>query len=114
MSRRGGGYDGTADGQGAIAHTIPRGISRRGELRGAFTAKSAARAGDIAPIIADIKTTGATSLREIAAELNGRGIPTARGGEWSAVQVQRVMNRGARQRIPINKVLAYDFLQIVR
>src|SRR6478672_5256306 len=36
MSRRGGGYDGTADGQGAIAHTIPRGISRRGELRGAF------------------------------------------------------------------------------
>ena len=63
--------------------------------RAARTAKSAARAIDLAPIIADIKTTGASSLREIAAELNGRGIPTARGGEWSAVQVQRVMNRAS-------------------
>jgi Recombinase len=33
------------------------------------------------------------SLRQIAANLNERGIPTARGGEWSAMQVQRVMNR---------------------
>jgi len=33
------------------------------------------------------------SLRQLAAGLNERGIPTARGGEWSAVQVQRVMNR---------------------
>jgi hypothetical protein len=53
------------------------------------------RASDIAPIIADIKATGTDSLREIAAGLNDRGIPTARGGEWSAVQVQRVMNRAA-------------------
>jgi hypothetical protein len=29
----------------------------------------------------------------IAAGLNEAGIPTARGGEWSAVQVQRVMSR---------------------
>ena len=61
--------------------------------RAARTAHSAARASDLAPIIANIKATGANSLREIAAALNGRGIPTARGGEWSAVQVQRVMNR---------------------
>jgi DNA invertase Pin-like site-specific DNA recombinase len=61
--------------------------------RAARAAHSAARASDLAPIIADIKATGANSLREIAAALNGRGIPTARGGEWSAVQVQRVMNR---------------------
>jgi hypothetical protein len=52
--------------------------------RAARTAKSAARATDIQPIIDDIKATGASSLREIAAELNSRGIPTARGGEWSA------------------------------
>jgi DNA invertase Pin-like site-specific DNA recombinase len=57
------------------------------------TAKSAARATDLAPIIDDIKARGASSLREIAAGLNERGIPTARGGVWSAVQVQRVMNR---------------------
>jgi DNA invertase Pin-like site-specific DNA recombinase len=61
--------------------------------RAARTAKSAARVTDIAPIVADIKAKGARSLREIAAGLNERGIPTARGGEWSAVQVQRVMNR---------------------
>jgi DNA invertase Pin-like site-specific DNA recombinase len=63
--------------------------------RTARTAKNAARATDLAPTFADIKTTGASSLREIAAELNGRGIPTARGGEWSAVRVQRVMNRAS-------------------
>jgi hypothetical protein len=36
---------------------------------------------------------GATSLRQIAAVLNERGITTSRGGEWSAVQVQRLMAR---------------------
>jgi hypothetical protein len=35
-----------------------------------------------------------TSLRAIAAALNEKHIPTARGnGEWSAVQVQRVLER---------------------
>ena len=37
---------------------------------------------------------GAESLRAIAAGLNARGIPTARGaGQWSAVQVARVIER---------------------
>jgi hypothetical protein len=40
------------------------------------------------------RESGAVSLREIAAGLNGRGIQTRRGGEWSAVQVQRVLQRG--------------------
>lgn len=53
------------------------------------------RAIDLAPIIADVRETGATSLREIAAALNERRIPTARGGMWSAVQVQRAMARMA-------------------
>jgi hypothetical protein len=49
---------------------------------------------DIAPIIAELQAVGATSLRAIAAGLNDRGIPTARGnGTWSAVQVARVMAR---------------------
>jgi DNA invertase Pin-like site-specific DNA recombinase len=46
---------------------------------------------DILPVIEDIKANGATSLREIAAVLNERGIPSARGGTWSAVQVMRVL-----------------------
>jgi hypothetical protein len=49
---------------------------------------------DIGPTIAEIQAAGATSLRAIAAELNERSIPTARGrGEWSAVQVARVLDR---------------------
>jgi DNA invertase Pin-like site-specific DNA recombinase len=51
------------------------------------------RAADLMPMIAELQATGATSLRAIAADLNERGIPTARGGKWSAVQVQRVLDR---------------------
>lgn len=57
-------------------------------------ADTAARhAADLIPVITEIQAGGATSLREIAAGLNGRGIPTPRGGTWSAVQVQRVLAR---------------------
>ena len=31
----------------------------------------------------------------MAAGLNSRGIPTARGGTWSAVQVKRVLERAS-------------------
>lgn len=48
------------------------------------------RAADLRPVIEAIKAEGAVSLRDIAAGLNQRGIPTARGGEWSATQVLRL------------------------
>jgi DNA invertase Pin-like site-specific DNA recombinase len=48
------------------------------------------RATDLLPVIEAIKAEGAASLREIAEGLNLRNIPTARGGEWSAVQVLRI------------------------
>jgi hypothetical protein len=35
----------------------------------------------------------ATSLRAIADGLNERGIPAARGGQWSSPQVMRVLER---------------------
>jgi DNA invertase Pin-like site-specific DNA recombinase len=57
--------------------------------------RSVARARDLAADIAEIQAGGAVSLREIAAGLNTRGIPTARGGTWSAVQVKRVLERAA-------------------
>jgi hypothetical protein len=44
-------------------------------------------------MIAELQAAGATSLRSIAAGLNERGIPTARGSKWSAVQVMRVLDR---------------------
>jgi DNA invertase Pin-like site-specific DNA recombinase len=56
------------------------------------------RARDLAPIIAEIRASGATTLRAIAAELNNRKIPTASGqGEWSAVQVSRVLARAVKR-----------------
>lgn len=57
--------------------------------------RAAARATDILSVIQEIQATGAISLRSIAAELNTRAIPTPRGGEWSAVQVKRVIDRAA-------------------
>jgi DNA invertase Pin-like site-specific DNA recombinase len=61
--------------------------------RAARTRAAINRAGDLLPIMADIKTGGASSLRAIAAELNSRGIPSARDGDWSAIQVARVLER---------------------
>jgi DNA invertase Pin-like site-specific DNA recombinase len=55
------------------------------------SAKAAKRAGDLLPVIESVKASGATSLHQIAAGLNMRGIRTARGGQWSAVQVRRVL-----------------------
>ncbi|WP_263373912.1 recombinase family protein [Granulicella aggregans] len=67
-----------------------RGNRLSAKVRGATASK---RALDLLPIIASIKAAGATSLHGIAHELNERAIPTARGGEWSAIQVSRVLAR---------------------
>ena len=66
-----------------------------GRVRGRAqrTVVAGERASDLRPIIADVQASGASSLRQIAAGLNQRGIPTARGGAWSAVQVRRVLER---------------------
>jgi hypothetical protein len=56
-------------------------------------AKANNRASDLLPIIEELKAAGTGSLRQIAAGLNTREIKTARGGAWSAVQVQRVLER---------------------
>lgn len=55
--------------------------------------RAAQRAADLAPILEEIQASGAGSLRSIAAELNKRGIPTARGSRWSAPQVSRLLAR---------------------
>jgi hypothetical protein len=51
------------------------------------------KSGGAAPIIADLQAFSATSLRQVVADLNARGIRTPRGGEWSAVQVDRVLDQ---------------------
>ena len=66
----------------------------RANGRAALQQRAAGRAADIAPTIKSLQAAGATSLRAIAAGLNAQGIPTARGGgQWSAVQVARVLER---------------------
>lgn len=75
-----------------------RGVKPTAKMRAASTAalqkRAAARAADVAPVIAELRAAGATSLRAIAEGLNAKGIPTARGvGAWSAVQVARVLER---------------------
>jgi DNA invertase Pin-like site-specific DNA recombinase len=59
----------------------------------AVKANAASRAVDYAPIVADIRAAGATSLPAIARELNKRGILTARGGRWHPTSVQRLLTR---------------------
>lgn len=63
--------------------------------RASRTAKADRRATDLTPILADIRASGASTLRQIAAALNERRIPTTSGGIWSAVQVSRILARQA-------------------
>jgi DNA invertase Pin-like site-specific DNA recombinase len=57
----------------------------------AIRAKSKAFAADVIPVIEAIKAEGHGSLRAIAAELNSRGIMTARGGKWGPQAVSDVI-----------------------
>jgi hypothetical protein len=74
----------------------------RAASKAALNKRADARAADIAPVIAELRATGATSLRAIATGLNEKGIPTSRGsGEWSAVQVARVLRRRVKSSSPV-------------
>lgn len=55
-------------------------------------AKAEERARKLESIVMPMRERGA-SLREIAAGLNDAGIKTARGGEWQAQQVKRLLDR---------------------
>ena len=51
------------------------------------------RASQLAGVVKEIQDAGATSLREIAEELNRRSITTARGGKWHASSVKNLLER---------------------
>lgn len=67
-----------------------RQAARKGAMRNAQKADQ--HAANILPIIRQIAARGA-SLRQIADELNDRGIKTARGGLWHAATVRNIMAR---------------------
>ena len=58
---------------------------RRSEIADDFAA-------NVVPLIREIQATG-SSMRKVAAALNARGIPTARGGVWAATQVSDILKR---------------------
>lgn len=49
------------------------------------------RAADLAPKLMALRSSGVTSLNGIAAALNADQVPTARGGQWTATQVSRLL-----------------------
>ena len=59
----------------------------------AKAAKAEAFGAQVRPVIDGLRAEGFTSLRDIAGQLNARGIRTPRGGQWSAIQVKRVVDR---------------------
>ena len=87
----------------ALAAAKARGVKLGGDRGGRLTAKQRAagravqqerardRAADLMPTIKELQAAGCESLRAIAAALDERGIPTARGGKWSSVQVGRLL-----------------------
>jgi hypothetical protein len=56
--------------------------------------RAAKRAADLAPIVAELRAAGVTNLRDIAAEMNRRSIPTLSGrGECQADAVRQLLAR---------------------
>jgi hypothetical protein len=47
----------------------------------------------VLPLIREVQASGARTLAEIAAALNARGVPTARGASWAPMTVKRVLDR---------------------
>lgn len=54
-------------------------------------ASASERRAEVLALIKTMKLRGNTTLTGIANELNRRGIPALRGGQWTATQVSRVL-----------------------
>ena len=76
----------------ALASAKARGVKLGGHREQSEITKAGAieRAQRLAPIMAELS---GLSARAAAEELNRRGIPTANGGKWQAVQVIRIRGR---------------------
>jgi DNA invertase Pin-like site-specific DNA recombinase len=83
-----------AKGKPIYGEVVKGSAKARANGTAALQQRADARAADIGPTIKALQAAGATSLRAIANGLNAQSIPTARGpGQWSAVQVKRVLER---------------------
>jgi DNA invertase Pin-like site-specific DNA recombinase len=73
------------------ARTDAPAVSKLGSA--AVAAEADRHAANIIPLVRSIQAAGATTLRAVAAELNARGVKTARGGQWHATTVKNALER---------------------
>jgi DNA invertase Pin-like site-specific DNA recombinase len=71
----------------------PRIEAAQGAAVVAVRAEADRAAGNVLPIIAEIRKSGAATLRAIADALNARGVPTPRGARWHATSVRNALAR---------------------
>jgi Recombinase len=62
-------------------------------ILGSHGSRKKAYAANVLPVIREIRRAGVTSLHQIAAALNARGINAPRGGRWYAKSVSNVLAR---------------------
>jgi hypothetical protein len=62
-------------------------------LRAAVSANADRHARDLAPVLADLRSQGVTSLRVVAEALNERGMLTWRCGQWQVWNVRNLLGR---------------------
>jgi DNA invertase Pin-like site-specific DNA recombinase len=81
----------------AKARGVVLGNPNLADVRGRAVASTKAEAdrfaNNVAPVIREIQSSGVASHRAIARSLNARGVATARGGKWTAVQVGSILRR---------------------
>lgn len=80
---------GNPNGAAALRRAAKGNVAAVAELK----AGADAFAADLAPVIADIRASGAITLPMMAAELNARHIQTRRGGRWHPSGVRNLLAR---------------------
>jgi DNA invertase Pin-like site-specific DNA recombinase len=80
----------------ALAAAKARGVElgKNGKILATENRATADRfAHQIKPVIMDLRASGITSIRALAAALNKRKVATAAGGEWHPTTVHRLIKR---------------------
>jgi hypothetical protein len=86
---------GSPNGAAALQRAGKGGAAPRAAVATVATvaANADAHARDLAPVVADLRAWGATSLRAIAAGLYERRMRTRRGGRWHVSNVANLLDR---------------------
>jgi len=80
---------------GQKIYSLGNGCKKASDLGNAkIRAKADSFASNNLPLVQSLQSTG-KSLKDIAVELNDRGIKTARGGDWYASTVSNLLRRAA-------------------